>query len=203
MEVDVSVLFFDVRDFTQFAAQAEAREVVAELNHLFELTVPIVARHGGHVDKFVGDGLIAIFGAPEAYPDHAERAVRAGCEMVEKVNVEGETQFRIGVGVNSGPVVAGSIGGAGRLNFSVIGDAVNVAARVESATRELGEDFLISGATAGRLGPGFEPEPRGEHELKGIDKPVELFVVSVGEAVGSQPGEEPPPLREVGPLAQL
>ena len=132
VEVDVSVLFFDVRDFTQFASQAGAREVVAELNNLFELTVPIISRHGGHVDKFVGDGLIAIFGPPEPDPDHAERAVRAGCEMVHEINGEGETAFRIGAGVNSGPVVAGSIGGAGRLNFSVIGDAVNVAARVEA-----------------------------------------------------------------------
>ncbi len=118
--------------------------------------MPIISRHGGHVDKFVGDGLIAIFGAPEHYPDHAERAVRAGCEMVHLVNGEGETAFRIGVGVNSGPVVAGSIGGAGRLNFSVIGDAVNVAARVEAATRDLDEDFLVSAETARRLGPAFE-----------------------------------------------
>lgn len=202
VEVDVSVLFFDVRDFTQFAADAEAREVVAEINQLFEVTVPIISRHGGHVDKFVGDGLIAIFGAPEAYEDHAERAVRAGCEMVTMVNESDETPFRIGVGVNSGPVVAGSIGGAGRLNFSVIGDAVNVAARVEAATRQLGEDFLISAATASLLGPGFEAEPRGEHVLKGIDRPVELFVPGIGDAAGSQPGEEPLPVPEPAGLRQ-
>ena len=203
VEVDVSVLFFDVRDFTQFASQADARAVVAELNNLFELTVPIITRHGGHVDKFVGDGLIAIFGAPEPYPDHAERAVRAGCEMVHEINGEGETAFRIGAGVNSGPVVAGSIGGAGRLNFSVIGDAVNVAARVEATTRELDEDFLVSAETARRLGPAFEVETRGEHELKGIDRPVELFVPRLRDAVGSTPGEEPLPYREPSGLAQL
>src|SRR5204863_146988 len=79
-EVEVSILFCDVRDFTSFAAQADAKEVVMRLNALFAVVVPIVNRHGGHVDKFVGDGLLAMFGAPEPFPDHADRAVRAACE---------------------------------------------------------------------------------------------------------------------------
>jgi adenylate cyclase len=191
VEVEVSVLFFDVRDFTSFAARANAREVVAEVNQLFELTVPIISRHGGHVDKFVGDGLIAVFGAPENYPDHADRSVRAACELAARVNDRDETPFRIGVGVNSGPVVAGSIGGAGRLNFSIIGDAVNVAARVEAATRELGETVLITAETGRRLGPGIEVEPRGEHQLKGLDRPVELAVARIPAAEALRPGEEP------------
>src|SRR5436190_1596840 len=217
VEVDVSVLFFDVRDFTTFAATANAKEVVAEVNRLFGLTVPIISRHGGHVDKFVGDGLIAVFGAPENYPDHADRGLRAACELAAKVNEGDETPFRIGIGVNSGPVVAGSIGGAGRLNFSIIGDAVNVAARVEAATRELGHDVLITAETARRLGPGIEVEPCGEHELKGIDRPVELALARIPAAGALRPGEEPlevargdgdgrrPPLgaREGGGLAPL
>ena len=92
----------------------------------------------------MGDGLLAMFGAPEPFADHADRAVRAACEMASVVNSDDEPACRIGVGVNTGPVVAGSIGGAGRLNFSVIGDAVNVASRVEAATRDLGEDVLIT-----------------------------------------------------------
>src|SRR3954452_23297376 len=191
IEIDVSVLFFDVRDFTKFAAEAEAREVVAKLNELFEVTVPIVARHGGHVDKFVGDGLIAIFGAPESYADHAERAVRAGCEMVHKVNDGAVEGLRIGVGINSGPVVAGSIGGAGRLNFSVIGDAVNVASRVEAATRDLDEDVLITEATARELSDDLETTECGEHELKGLGEPVRLFAPRLRDAAGVPPGEEP------------
>ena len=86
VERDVSVLVCDVRDFTEFARQAEAKEVVARLNELFEIVVPIVTRHGGHIDKFVGDGVLAVFGVPETYPDHADRAVRAACEIATRVN---------------------------------------------------------------------------------------------------------------------
>ncbi len=127
VEVTVSIMFVDVRGFTAFAEQSEPTEVVAALNEMFELMVPIVARHGGHVDKFMGDGLLAVFGAPEGYADHADRAVAAGQEIVRAVNRAG-ARLHVGVGINTGSVVAGSIGGAGRLNFSVIGDAVNVSA---------------------------------------------------------------------------
>ena len=119
----------------------------------------MIAADGGHVDKFEGDGLMAVFGAPEPFPDHADRAVRAAIEIDRRVNREGEGgRFELGVGVNTGRVVAGSIGGAGRLNFSVIGDAVNVAARVEAATRELGDDVLLTEATHERLRDDFELE---------------------------------------------
>ncbi len=88
MDVEVSVLFADVVDFTSFAARAEAREVVACLNELFEIVVPVIARFGGHIDKFEGDGLLAVFGAPERMPDHADRALRAALEMTRRVNGE-------------------------------------------------------------------------------------------------------------------
>ncbi len=190
-EVDVSILFCDVRDFTTFAAQADAKEVVTQLNALFAVVVPIVSRHGGHVDKFIGDGLVAMFGAPEPFRDHSDRAVRAACEMANVVNSDDEPGFRIGVGVNSGRVVAGSIGGAGRLNFSVIGDAVNIASRVEAATRELDEDVLITEATARELSDNFELTECGEHELKGLREALRLFAPRVRDAAGMQPGEEP------------
>jgi adenylate cyclase len=177
VEREVSVLFCDVRDFTALAAGLDAKEVVAALNRLFEVIVPIVGRYGGHVDKFEGDGLLAVFGAPEAYPDHADRAVRAGCEMARAVNLEdaaGE-QLRVGVGINTGRVVAGAIGGAGRLNFSVIGDPVNVAARVEAATRELDTSVLVTARTSDELSGGFELDPLGSHRLKGVEEPVDLY----------------------------
>jgi class 3 adenylate cyclase len=176
VEVEVSVLFCDVRDFTAFASGATPQEVVTALNRLFEVIVPIVARHGGHVDKFEGDGLLAVFGAPEAFPDHADRAVSAACEIGAAINDRAEAgELRIGVGVNTGTVIAGAIGGAGRLNFSVIGGAVNVAARVEARTRETDDTILITGETWTRLSHKFEVESRGKAELRGVSEPVSLY----------------------------
>jgi adenylate cyclase len=204
VETEVSVLVCDVRDFTEFARQANAKEVVARLNELFEIIVPIITRHGGHIDKFVGDGLLAVFGAPESYPDHADRAVRAACEIATRVNSDERLGLRVGVGVNTGLVVAGSIGGAGRLNFSVIGDAVNVAARVEAATRQIDEDALITEATMRQLSSSIEVKACGEHELKGIGEPLALYAPRIGEPAPTRAGEEPLPVpRDGAPKGEL
>jgi adenylate cyclase len=176
--VEVSILFCDVKDFTSFAESADAQEVVACLNALFEVVVPVISAHSGHVDKFEGDGLMAVFGAPEAVPDHADRALRAAVEIDRVVNHEGEGgEFRVGLGLNTGDVVAGSIGGGGRLNFSVIGDAVNVAARVEAETRVTGDNLLLTEATRERLHGEYELADRGKHELRGIERPVRIFAL--------------------------
>ena len=198
IELEVSVLFTDVRDFTSFAAGAEAKEVVASLNDLFEVVVPVIARHGGHVDKFEGDGLLAVFGAPEPYSDHAIRATRAAVEICRRVNERAEAgELRVGVGVNTGRVVAGAVGGAGRLNFSVIGDAVNVASRVEGMTRELDHDVLITGATADATGGAIAVESAGAHELRGVAEPVELFAPA---RVGAPGADEEPIMATAGRL---
>ena len=146
-EVELSLLFMDVRGFTSFAERSEARDVVATLNDLYGEVVPAITRHGGHANKFIGDGLLALFGAPERLPDHADRAVAAAVEIADLVRRRYEGRLRVGVGVNSGRVVVGTIGGGGRLDFTVIGDPVNTAARVESATRETGDDVLVTEAT--------------------------------------------------------
>jgi adenylate cyclase len=125
--------------------------VVTTLNALYGEVVPVVLRHGGHASKFIGDGLLAVFGAPDRLPDHARRAVAAGREIVETVERSHGGGLRVGVGINSGTVVAGTIGGGGRVDFTVIGDAVNTAARVESATRQTGDDLLITAATLALL----------------------------------------------------
>src|SRR3954468_14130731 len=133
-EVEVSVLFVDIRDFTPYAEAASAAESVARLNEFFNLVVPILIEHGGHANKFVGDGVMGVFGAPDRLRDHADRALDAACEIAEAVEDRFGDELQIGIGLNSGPVVAGSVGGGGRLEFTVIGDPVNVAARVERAT---------------------------------------------------------------------
>jgi adenylate cyclase len=180
-ESEVSLLFCDVRNFTGFASRSDAQDVVAAINELFETVVPIISGEGGHVDKFIGDGVLAVFGAPEAYDDHADRAVRAAVAIAERVNHADGGLLDVGVGVNSGTVIAGSIGGAGRLNFSVIGDAVNVAARVEAATRETGDDVLITASTHDLLADAVAAERRGSRILKGKDEPVEIFAPVVAE----------------------
>lgn len=175
VEVDVSILFTDVQGFTTYSETASARDVIAALNEQFELMVPIIERHGGHVDKFIGDGMMAVFGAPEVYDDHADRAVSAAIEIAEALRAANHS-LRVGLGINSGVVIAGSVGGAGRLNFSVIGDAVNTAARVEAATRKTGDDLLIAPATRDRL-TRHEVVSRGQIPLKGKSEPVELFAL--------------------------
>lgn len=175
-EVEVSLMFIDVRGFTGFAERAEARDVVAALNTLFEAVVPIVHRHHGHVDKFVGDGLLAVFGAPSRREDHAACAVSAACEIAAAAENLADGRLDIGIGLNSGRVVSGNVGGGGRYDFTVIGDAVNVAARVEAATRETGDRVLLAESVVRLLPPGMVSlRPRPAVALKGKSEPVTLY----------------------------
>src|SRR4051794_9781129 len=189
-EVEVSLVFCDVREFTTAAAGAEAPEVVARLNELFECIVPIVARHRGHIDQFIGDAVLAVFGAPDRLPFHADRSVQCAVELARTINSRRPGGFEVGIGVNSGRVVAGSIGGAGRLAFSVIGDAVNLCSRVEATTRDTGDPVLITGATRALLSETIEVEARGEREIRGYDRKVELFAPLVPVALPTGPGAD-------------
>jgi class 3 adenylate cyclase len=175
-EIEASILFLDVRGFTAFAERAAAHEVVACLNELYEAVVPVIERHGGHANKFVGDGLLAVFGAPECHADHAARAVAAARDIARLVRDGVAGEFRVGLGVNSGRVVVGTIGGGGRRDFTVIGDSVNTAARVEAATRLTGDDILITETTLRALGPGgHDFEERPSVPLKGKTATVRLY----------------------------
>jgi adenylate cyclase len=173
-EVEVTIMFIDIRDFTGFAEDTDADRVVAAINELFEQIVPIVHDHGGHVDKFVGDGLLAVFGAPRRDPAHAGQALEAALEIAERARSTHDLE--IGIGLNSGTVVAGNVGGAGRLEFSVIGDPVNVAARVEAATKETGDKILLTERTKELLNAdGPKLVERTGVELKGRREPVRVF----------------------------
>ena len=175
-EVEVSVLFLDVRGFTTMSESASAQEIVARLNELYEEVVPAILRHGGHANKFIGDGLLAVFGAPERLDDHADRAVAAALDIAECVDRRFGGALRVGVGVNSGRVLAGTIGGGGRLDFTVIGDTVNTAARVESATRVTGDDVLVTEATVKLLRDGRDGfDERPSVPLKGKTAEVRLL----------------------------
>jgi class 3 adenylate cyclase len=191
-EVEVSILFLDVRGFTTMSERADARTVVAKLNDLYEHVVPIVLRHGGHANKFIGDGMLAVFGAPIPHDDHANRAVAAAIEIALAVRERYHGELRVGLGVNSGPALVGTIGGGGRLDFTVIGDTVNTASRVESATRRTDDDLLIAEATRELLTRdfgGFETRP--PMELKGKARPVAVYAASAldGDAADRPPVE--------------
>lgn len=172
-ELEVTLMFIDVRNFTGFAERTPARDVVAAINRLFEWIVPIIHAHGGRVDKFIGDGLLAVFGAPRRQTDHADQALAAALEIADAVDGE---ELKIGIGLSSGVVVAGNIGGGQRYEFSVIGDAVNVAARVEAATRQTGDDVLLAGRTVELLEhPPVELVERPGIELRGKQETVPVY----------------------------
>jgi adenylate cyclase len=174
-EVEVTIVFIDLRGFTSFAERADARQVVEFVNEFLELAVPTLTRHGGHVNKFVGDGVLGVFGAPVHLDDHADRALAAATELAHAVERRFGDRLGIGVGINSGRVLAGTIGGGGKLEFTVIGDPVNVASRVEEMTRETGDVVLLTEATRCLLSDEPELEPRGAIRLKGRSEPVPVF----------------------------
>jgi class 3 adenylate cyclase len=179
-EREVTVMILDVWDFTAFAQRSSARETVAFLNDLFGIAVPCVTQHAGHANKFLGDGLLAVFGAPERLPDHTDRALAAAAEIARLLASRFGDELRFGIGINSGPVVVGSVGGGGRLEFAVIGDPVNVAARVEHLTRETGDVVLLTEATRCLLADGMERlESRGSFALKGVSEPVPIYALPV------------------------
>ena len=141
---EVTVMFVDIRDFTPFAEANTAEDTVARLNALFEIVVPAVVDAGGHVNKFLGDGALAVFGAPNDLADHAEAAVTAALLIHRMVAERFDGALRIGIGINTGVVIAGTIGGGGKLEFTLIGDTVNVAARVEQLTKTTGDAILLT-----------------------------------------------------------
>ena len=177
-EVEVTIMFIDVRDLTGFAEHTSARNVVAAINRLFEKIVPIIHAHGGRVDKFVGDGLLAVFGAPRRQSDHADRALAAAIEIDGCLQSESPVELAIGIGLNSGVVIAGNVGAVGRLEFTVIGDAVNVASRVEAATRDTGDAVLVAERTRELLTDGQDSlVERVGVTLKGKRETVRLYAI--------------------------
>jgi class 3 adenylate cyclase len=173
---EVTVMFVDIRDFTPFAEANTAEDTVARLNALFEIVVPAVVDAGGHVNKFLGDGALAVFGAPNDLADHADAAVSAAVLIHRLVAERFGGELRIGIGINTGVVIAGTIGGGGKLEFTLIGDTVNVAARVEQLTKTTGDTILLTlqcvDASRSRP-PGLID--RGLHVLKGKSAPVQVF----------------------------
>ncbi|HKV19815.1 MAG TPA: adenylate/guanylate cyclase domain-containing protein, partial [Mycobacterium sp.] len=145
------------------------------LNALFEIVVPAVVDAGGHVNKFLGDGALAVFGAPNELAAHADAAVGAATVIQRLVAERFGGELRIGIGVNTGLVIAGTIGGGSKLEFTLIGDTVNVAARVEQLTKSTGDTILLTQQTVDALTARPELTNRGLHVLKGKSDAVQVF----------------------------
>lgn len=193
--LQVTVLFSDIRNFTSISERLTPKEVVEMLNtFLGELCAPILAQ-GGMVDKFIGDAVMAVFGAPAPHRDHARRAIKAALAMSAltenlqswmraRFGDRDLPEFHFGIGIHTGEAVIGNVGSTRRTEFTAIGDTVNIASRLEGKTKDLGWTILASADTIKAAGPGVVTGGTATAHLKGREEPVEVF-----EVIGIESGE--------------
>lgn len=179
---EVTVLFSDIRGFTSLSEHRRPEEIVALLNRYFEMQVEVIFRHQGTLDKFIGDAIMAFWGAPMAQPQHAVLAVQAALGMAEALErfagdlarEDPAVRFAIGIGVHTGPAVVGFLGTPRRLDYTAIGDTVNLASRIEGCTKGVAT-VLVSETTRAQCGEAFDFIDRGAFEVKGREQAVRLF----------------------------
>ncbi|MCD1259087.1 adenylate/guanylate cyclase domain-containing protein [Paenibacillus athensensis] len=184
---DISLIFVDIRGFTPMSERLEPEQVIQVLNEYLDVCTKAIFKFNGTLDKFIGDGVMAMFGAPIEYDNHPEMAVRAAIEMKGQANVLEQKLIekygigvKFGLGINSGPAVVGNIGSEDlRLDYTAIGDTVNLSARLESNAKP--GQILISENTYARVKDLFDIEPVGEIKVKGKEKPVMVYEV-IGHA---------------------
>jgi adenylate cyclase len=187
-ERHVTVLFSDIRNFTTISERLNAHEVVEMLNEYFSRVGEPILAQGGMVNKYIGDAVMAVFGAPKFYPDHPRRALAAGIGMIEeslafrqwmqdRFGDRGLPEFAIGVGIHTGTCVVGDIGSVKRTEFTAIGDTVNAASRLEGVTKELGAPLVASSVTVLAAGPGVRTGLRQTVKVKGRDEPIEVYEI--------------------------
>lgn len=191
----VTLIFTDIRNFTTLSESAPSDQVVIWLNDYFGRMQAIIERRGGHINKFLGDGLMVVFGAPESRGDaeEAQAAVACGLEMleaVEKMNNDwqgtGRPVVKIGVGIHTGEATCGVVGSERRLEYTIIGDTVNLASRLESTTKEYGVPLLASSATVRLLDHNYDSHPLGEVKVKGKHEATKIFSVMQKETQPKQ-----------------
>ncbi|EER59615.1 adenylate/guanylate cyclase with Chase sensor [Acidovorax delafieldii 2AN] len=179
---EITVLFSDIRGFTSLSEHRKPEEIVEILNRYFEMQVEVIFRHQGTLDKFIGDAIMAFWGAPMAQPRHAVLAVEAALDMADALQrfasdmarTDPTTAFDIGIGVHTGEAVVGFLGTARRLDYTAIGDTVNLCSRIEGCTKGVAR-VLVSEATRAQCAGAFEFIDRGAFEVKGREQAVQLF----------------------------
>ncbi|WP_295902256.1 adenylate/guanylate cyclase domain-containing protein [uncultured Bdellovibrio sp.] len=181
---EVVVFFSDIRGFTAFSEKRSPEEVVEMLNEYFGVMVKIINSHGGVVDKFIGDAIMAVWGAPKGSERDAHNAVRACLEMrkaLEGLNElrisRGQPAINIGMGLHAGAAISGTIGSDERMEYTVIGNTVNTASRIEASTKAFGADLLISDTVIEKIGEDFKTELAGAAEVKGRSEALKMFKV--------------------------
>ncbi len=181
---DVTVLFTDIRDFTKMASSMSGTEVIRMLNEVHEHLVSCIFLTGGTLDKYLGDGVMAYFGAPVESKDHADKAVECALMMrdeIRKLNekrlARGDNPIALGIGIHSGPVVIGDIGAEIRREFTIIGDTVNTSSRIESLTKKHQVDLLLTAETKSRLTRTYELKSLGTDEIRGSNRSIETFTL--------------------------
>jgi len=179
---DVTVLFCDVRGFTSISERVPPEEVVAMLNAFYTLMIDTTFKYDGTLDKFLGDGVMAVFGAPIYHGDHSLRAVRTALAMQAGMRelsarrvTEDKAPLTIGIGINAGDAVAGSVGTEARMEYTVVGDSVNLAARLESAAKP--GQILISGPTYARVRDAVQARALGPMKVKGKEEEIDVYAV--------------------------
>jgi adenylate cyclase len=190
---DVSILFADISGFTTVSETKKPEEVAEFLSHFFSCAVESIFAYGGTLDKFIGDAVMAFFGAPLPQDDHADRAVLTGLMLQRMVNDWNVERARIDlppvlvrVGINSGLAVVGNVGTEKRVDYTVLGTSVNIASRLESGVAKPGQ-LVISQNTMDRIIGSFETEPLGEFALKGLQQKMPVYAVNGTVGVGSTP----------------
>ncbi len=191
----ITVLFCDIRGFTPMAEGMRPEEVVEILSEFFSHMVDVILRNHGRIDKFLGDGMMVTFGAPADDPDHEEHAVLAALAMQGEMaslaaawEQQGRRSFKMGIGINSGPAVVGNIGSQEHMEYTAIGDTVNLAARLETVTKDLGVDIIVSEHTHSAVRPLFQWRPLGDVQVKGREESVRTYGVDgIAEAYRKPP----------------
>jgi adenylate cyclase len=186
--VEATAMFSDIRGFTTISESQSPEDTIELLNDYYTLMFEAISGHGGTVNQMVGDGLMAIFGAPLALEAPCQRAVEAAIEMIEMVEMfsadqasRGKAQIRVGVGIASGQVIAGYTGTLRRATYTCVGDTVNLGARLESHTKVVGQPILIDEATRQGLRSDMAVHDQGMIEIKGKANPVHVYSVDVGQ----------------------
>ncbi|MTI81852.1 MAG: adenylate/guanylate cyclase domain-containing protein [Firmicutes bacterium] len=186
---DVTIMFCDIRGFTAYSENKPPEEVVSRLNEYLTAVTHVIFKYNGTLDKYLGDGLMAFFGAPVHYPDHIEKAINAAVDIQKAINKlndkwakDGAQPLKVGVGLNSGSVLVGNVGSPERMDYTVIGEDVNLASRVESLTKHFGELIMISERSVDKLDDSDVLKQSlihlGSAEVKGFSKAVEVYTIN-------------------------